>query len=230
MKDKEIQDTVIKKIQDRTNQFIAMEGRPEKLFSVSQERAVLLVVDMQKFVCAPDKGRGLPGIKTVVENTNKLVDSCHDKEIPVIWVRHHIPPDGDQGLYPLFHNEEHINTVECGSPETEIYERMHVDESIDHIVFKERYSAFMPDPSKSGLRKTLLKLGRNQLIVCGMATNVCVESTVRDAMQMDYEVMLVSDATDTYAEVIRESSLSSIRLLFGDVRSSVSILNEINAL
>lgn len=92
-------------------------------------------------------------------------------------------------------------------------------------VYKSRYSAFLSSPPE--LEEKLVSLNRNQLIVTGVTTNVCVESTIMDAMQLDYEVILVSDATTTFDEVIKEASLLNISLLFGDVRSTQSILTEI---
>jgi ureidoacrylate peracid hydrolase len=99
---------------------------------------------------------------------------------------------------------------------TEIYREMDVDYSHDHVVFKNRYSAFLSNPPE--LRDKLEALGRKQLLIAGIAANVCVESTLRDAMQLDYEVILVSDGTTSPDEAALQNTLTNTRLFFGDVQ------------
>ena len=232
MNQKEIQQKVIQQAQDITERFISAAERPENIYTLDAEQAALVVIDMQNFVCAPEDGNAFAGIDKIIENTNALVDLCHDKKIPVIWVRHTISTHDDNtdgGLYPLFHDNAHLRSVENQAESTEIYQGMHLDENKHHIVLKCRYSAFMPDPSQSELEETLQSLGIRQLIICGMATNVCVESTIRDAMQMDYEVILAKDATDTYDPIVKAITLSELQLLFCDVRSTENIINALIA-
>jgi ureidoacrylate peracid hydrolase len=93
---------------------------------------------------------------------------------------------------------------------------------MDHVVFKNRYSAFLSNPPE--LREKLDCLKRKQLIVAGIAANVCVESTVRDAMQLDYEVVLVSDGVTTFDEALLESTLMNTKCFFGDVRTTEEIM------
>lgn len=222
---------VIHQLQNETDHFISVWNRPENLFKVNPIHVALIVIDMQNFVCAAKGGAIFPGMDEVIQNTNKLVDICHERAIPVIWIRHNINTDGDSsdgGLYPVFHNPEQLSSVENFSESTEIYSELHFSNNHDHVVFKNRYSAFLPVPSKSDLQLKLSSLKIKQLIVTGVATNVCVESTVRDAMQLDYEVILIKDATTTFDEIIKEASLMNIRLLFGDVRSAQNIIAEID--
>jgi len=231
MKDPDIKKEIVTKLHKGTEHFILMQGRPEQLFAIRSDEVALLVIDMQNFVCAPEKGSAFRGIVPVIDAINKMVDMSHEKDIPVIWIRHNIQSEGDSsngGLYPMFHDQEHLRSVENKAKSTEIFEGMHLDKTRDHIAFKNRYSAFMPEPAESDLEKILQQIGIHQLIVCGMATNVCVESTIRDAMQMDYEVILVEDATDTYDPVVKASSLSGLRLLFCDLRNSESIVKELS--
>lgn len=229
-KDQNIKAEVIQQLQNETEHFISAWGRTENLFKIDPECAALIIIDMQNFVCAPEEGPGLQGMAKVIENTNRMVDICRERDIPVIWVRHNINTYGDStdgGLYPVFHNREHIRSVENYGKSTEIYNELHFNKDLDHVVFKNRYSAFLPAPPESELQIKLISLNIKQLIVTGVATNVCVESTVRDAMQLDYEVILISDATTTFDNVIKETTLMNIRLLFGDVRKCQDVIDEI---
>ena len=73
------------------------------------------------------------------------------------------------------------------------------------------------------MQDRLKALGRTQLLVAGIAANVCVESTIRDAMQLDYEVILVSDGTTASDEGALQNTLTNTRLFFGDVRTADEI-------
>ena len=73
------------------------------------------------------------------------------------------------------------------------------------------------------MQDRLEALGRTQLLVAGIAANVCVESTIRDAMQLDYEVILVSDGTTASDEGALQNTLTNTRLFFGDVRTADEI-------
>jgi ureidoacrylate peracid hydrolase len=149
----------------------------------------------------------------------------------VIWVRHNFniasdPAGTDAGLYPAFHDLSDIGNVSNLSSGTEIYPGMHYDPAVDHVVFKNRYSAFLSSPPQ--LQERLESLQRKQLVVAGIAANVCVESTVRDAMQLDYEVVLVSDGVTASEETLLQSTLTNIRLFFGDVRTAEEVIEALN--
>ncbi|OHE75730.1 MAG: hypothetical protein A2107_09480 [Verrucomicrobia bacterium GWF2_62_7] len=201
--------------------------RPKDLFVLNPEKAAFVVIDMQNFSCAPTAGSALPRITKVIAKINRLADFCRKKSIPVIWVRHNITSTGardDAGLYSRFHDRHHMeNTMNLGRG-TEVYSEMHFDPSRDYVVFKNRYSAFLSNPPE--LREKLDSLKRRQLIVAGVAANVCVESTVRDAMQLDYEVVLVSDGVTATDDALLESTLVNTRLFFGDVRTAEEIMQE----
>jgi ureidoacrylate peracid hydrolase len=108
---------------------------------------------------------------------------------------------------------------------TELYQDMHFSPSSDHVVFKNRYSAFLSNPPE--LHQKLGSLKRTQLLIAGIAANVCVESTVRDAMQLDYELVLVSDGVTATDDSMLESTLTNTRLFFGDVRSAGEIIESL---
>lgn len=222
---------VINYLRQKTDQMISDWGRKEVLFKINIEKSALVIIDMQNFVCTAKKGKGLRGIENVISNTNKLVDICHQLSVPVIWVKENINTNNsssDGGLYSLFHDSEHIKIIENHGVGTEIYSKMHFNQTTDYVVFKNRYSAFLTETSE--LQSLLDSLNKNQLIFTGVATNVCVESTVRDAMQLDFEVILVSDATTTFDEIVKEVTLMNTRLFFGDVRSTQDVINEIISL
>lgn len=203
-------------------------GRKENLFQLKAEDAVFVAVDMQNFVCQPKPGRSLPGIEQVMRQVNAMADFCHERGIPVVWLRQCFSRRGDWDdvcLYGAFHQEPLEPGMFNQGVATEIHPGMRLDAEVDFVVEKTCYSAFAPGSSR--LATLLTGMGRKQLIMGGAATNVCVESTARDAMQRGYEVTLLEDATTAFDELIHRISLMNIKLFFGDVRPVESVIREI---
>jgi ureidoacrylate peracid hydrolase len=206
-------------------------GRPGHLFAPDRERAAFIVIDMQNFACQPHGGHVLPGIREAGDTINRVADQCRRLRIPVVWIRQNFTVDekgNDAGLYPLFHRQPLSGDLCNRSWGTGIHRELHYDPALDHQLFKNRYSPFIP--GASNLAETLKSLGRRQLIIAGVAANVCVESTVRDAMQLDYEVILLRDGISTFDELLLEATLANVRLFFGDVRTSEEVLEALGPL
>ncbi len=204
--------------------------RAEKMkrFALDPAVTALVAIDMQVFACAALGLSDHAALERIVESTNRLARACRDSGIPVIWVRHNIRTEGagnDGGLYPLFHDDQRTRLVMDLGPGTEIYDGMNVDSGRDHVVFKNRYSAFLSRPPE--LRLKLEALGMKQLLIAGIAANVCVESTLRDAMQLDYQVILVSDATAGTDDAGYRATIQNTQSFFGDVWSADEIIAEI---
>ncbi|MGD9662748.1 MAG: cysteine hydrolase family protein, partial [Porticoccaceae bacterium] len=145
---------------------------------------------------------------------------------PVVWVRHSFQASEagvDAGLYPLFHKRPLPEGMYNHGPETDIYQEMHYDAALDHVVFKNRYSAFASEDAE--LPALLKRLAVEQLWVTGVVTNVCVESTARDAMQRGYEVIMVADAMTSPFALAHAVVLQNFRAFFGDVRNVDDIVS-----
>ncbi|MBD3885597.1 cysteine hydrolase [Phormidium tenue FACHB-886] len=89
------------------------------------------------------------------------------------------------------------------------------------IIYKPRYSGFVNTPLEALLREH----GIHTLVVCGVATNICVESTVRDGFMRDFEVVIVSDASGAYSESMHQAALEVMHLAFGIVVSADDLVN-----
>ena len=86
----------------------------------------------------------------------------------------------------------------------------------DLRVAKNRYSPFI----KSGFDEKLRALGIDTLLLAGTKTNVCVECTARDAMMLDYKVVLLADCTAALSAEEHRATLENVIQQFGDVRST----------
>ena len=87
----------------------------------------------------------------------------------------------------------------------------------DVEMVKKRYSAFIQ--GSSGLEAHLRGRGIDTLLIAGTATNVCCESTARDAMMLNFKVTMVSDACATFSDEEHHASLSGFYATFGDVQT-----------
>ena len=216
----------LESFEQQTEEFLTSLGRPAHVFNLRPENAALLVIDMQQFSCSPGHGAPFPGLAATVDRINRLVDACHGQRVPVIWVRHsfHASEIGDDaGLYPLFHNQPLSRGMFDAGPDTALYHAMHYDAAVDHVVFKNRYSAFASESAE--LPALLRRLAVEQLWVAGVVTNVCVESTARDAMQHDYEVIMVADAVTSPFALAHAVALLNFRVFFGDVRNADDMIS-----
>lgn len=96
----------------------------------------------------------------------------------------------------------------------------------DLIVAKTRWSAFIP--GTCDLDSLLKARGIDTLIITGTTTNCCCESTMRDAMQMGYDVLFVQDGNATRGDAVHNASLANM-VLFGDVVSADEAITRIEA-
>jgi nicotinamidase-related amidase len=157
---------------------------------------VLLVVDMQNGFCHPDGsfariGMGLEGADEAVRNAAVAVGQARQGGLPVIFTRHlYRPGRADEGR-ALTRNSPALAGVDglaAGSWDAEVADELKCTGS-DLIVDKVRFDAFQ----WTSLEPLLRGLGTTDLVICGVVTNICVETTVRSAFMRDYPVTLLAD-------------------------------------
>jgi ureidoacrylate peracid hydrolase len=108
-----------------------------------------------------------------------------------------------------------------GSWEGDFYGDIHPEPG-EPIVTKHRYSAFYNTDLDSILRSH----GIRTIVLTGVATNVCVETTAREGFVRDYYVVLVADGTATYSPEDHQATLRNIDRFFGEVKSITDITSE----
>ncbi|HSF93697.1 MAG TPA: isochorismatase family cysteine hydrolase [Thermohalobaculum sp.] len=109
-----------------------------------------------------------------------------------------------------------------GSREHEILDEL-APEPRDFVVNKRSIGAF----ASTGIDHLLRSLGREQLYVTGISTNMCVETTAREAADRGYAVTLVEDACATTHADLHEGTIRNFARLFGRVRSTEEVLGEL---
>ncbi|HEY4007879.1 MAG TPA: isochorismatase family cysteine hydrolase [Pseudonocardia sp.] len=175
-------------------------------------KAALIVVDMQNGFCHPDGslprlGLGLADCDRAVRQSRLAVEQTRAAGLPVIFTRHvYRPGRADEGLNLANLPGPDLATVgglAAGSWDGGVVDELEWTRE-DLTVDKVRVDAFLwtsMDPLLQGL-------GVDQLLVCGVVTNICVESTVRAAFMRDYRVTLLGDACAAQTPRLHEYGLA----------------------
>jgi ureidoacrylate peracid hydrolase len=156
----------------------------------------LLVVDMQNGFCHPQGsfprvGRGLEGATEAVRNAAVAVAQARRAEIPVVFTRHVYRPGRPDEGRALIRNSPQLAGVSGlagGTWDAEVCAELGCAPS-DLVVDKVRFDAFQ----WTSLEPLLRGLGVTDLMICGVVTNICVETTARSAFMRDFPVTLLED-------------------------------------
>ena len=179
-----------------------------------------VVVDMQNTLCAEGAPAEVPTSRGIVPNLNRLTPKLRAMKVPVIWVLHANTQHEGVSDWELFYNhvvsgQVRARTLVSNSPENQaVYTELQVDPS-DIVIIKNRYSALTH--GASNLESILRNFGIDTLLIAGTKTNVCCESTARDAMMLDFKVVLLSDCCAALSDDEHRSALENIVQQFGNV-------------
>lgn len=182
----------------------------------------LLVIDMQPTFVAPGSPVEVPVSRVVVPNINSLAEGLRQKGAAVIWITHANTATGSgtdwDGFFDHFVaddvRERTVSSLAPGSPDTLVWHELTVEPADLHI-FKNRYSALISGASP--LERILRSRGIRNLLIAGTKTNVCCEATGRDAMMLDFNVVMVSDCLAALSDEEHRATLETFIQQFGDV-------------
>jgi ureidoacrylate peracid hydrolase len=178
----------------------------------------LLVVDMQNGFCHPQGsftriGMGLEGAEEAVRNAAIAIEQARGAAIPVVFTRHLYRPgraDEGQALRRNSPALAGLDGLQGGTWDAEVVAELGCGPQ-DLTVDKVRFDAFQ----WTSLEPLLRGLGVEELVVCGVVTNLCVETTIRSAFMRDFPVSLLADCCAAQTRRLHELSLevlSSYRL------------------
>ena len=202
---------------------LARRGRLHLYDRLDARRTALLVIDMQNAFVAPGAPIEVPGARDIVPNINRLAAALRKRGAPVIWVLHQNAADGGDWspFFDVFVKPENRpRAVQALSPLSELQTLWAGLNAapVDVRVTKNRYSALIAGASDLG---TILKQrGIDTLLIAGTKTNVCCECTARDAMMLDYKVVLLCDCTAALSDDEHLATLENVIQQFGDVMTA----------
>ena len=192
-------------------------------FNIDPARTALLVVDLQR--CFVDGSPvAAPDGPAVLRRLNQLAAYCRQRGIRVIHTRHVVRPDhSNAGLLAEVVPAVAQGVIDDGSVSAELHPELDVVPG-DIIVAKPRFGAF----HGTDLETILRAAGIGTLIIGGIATNMCVETTAREAAAREFRVLFLRDGTATFAmpdaglgpasaEEIQRVTCNTIAFGFGEV-------------
>lgn len=186
--------------------------------TVPRTDAALLVVDMQNGFLDPAGSMariGMPfeALRSAIAGCETLVEAARAAQVPVIFTRYvYLPDYSDGGLVPteLLPQMKEVGALVTGTWDAEIIPSL-APRPGDVVIDKSRPSSFYG----TQLEPVLTSQGIRSLVIAGVTTNICVETTARDAGQRDYRVHVVSDACAEFEQARHDHALTAISLMFG---------------
>ena len=206
-------------------------GKLQVFDSIDCKKTALVIIDMQKSWIVPGLSPlEIPKAKTIAPNINLLADSLRKAGGIVAWTQSTFDDDWTKDMYKGFVEEKWINqiieTTKIGSEGFQIWEEMEVNKE-DIISLKIRPSALIQ--GSSNLDSQLRKKNCDTLIITGILTNACCESTTRDAVALGYRVIFVSDGTATRSDIEHNATLINLMQLVADVRTTKEVIQIIDS-
>lgn len=207
-------------------------------FEISNPKNVaLLVIDMENDFVRPGSPMYVPMAHQAVPNISRLLEASRSLGVTIIYTKHvHSRDRGDMGLmsefWPPISNQLALVDNTEG---IEVYADLEPRPN-ELVIKKHRYSAFYNTDLETQLRNREIET----LIITGTVTNMCCESTARDAQFRDYKVIFVSDATGTMdhpdlgaggmtAADIQRATLTSLSFCVAEVAATDEVLTRLSS-
>lgn len=207
--------------------------RPD--FELEARRTALLIVDMTYFDAHPDNGigrgfRDFPELGAyyfgrlkgqVIPNHRRLIDFFHRHNLKVIYLTVGCwQEDKSDTPFVFLRLRKYLPTPDAF--ENRVLEEIRPQEG-DLVIHKTSSGAF----NSTDIEHTLRNMGITSLVVTGVATPFCVETTARDAADRGFRVVVVDDACATHSQQMHDASLLAFSLVFGRVLDTEEVLAEL---
>jgi nicotinamidase-related amidase len=181
---------------------IRKSGGRHRPVDLSGAYPALLVTDMQQYFLSPESHAFIPSAETIIPNINRLISHFLIKNYPVIFTKH-INDEENAGNMKTWWQD----MITPNSPSSSLSPLLLLSSSL--ILKKPQYDAFY----QTNLEQLLKDAGIDTLIICGVMTNLCCETTLRSAFMRGFNAIMPVDTTAAYR---REYHISTfINLSFG---------------
>lgn len=202
-------------------------GRLHAYDTLSPATTALVVIDMQNVWVKEGMPAYSPYCEAIVPNINRLAAATRRAGGKVYWVRAIYGDDAPRTWSACMdfldrgQMQEMLSALTDGNEGAELWHALDVRPE-DEIVAKRRFSALIQGSSDLGDR--LEAAGIDTLVITGTATNVCCESTARDAFMLNYRTLMVSDANAANSDEAHNAALNALFNRFADVFSTDEVV------
>ncbi len=166
---------------------------------LSPEHSALLILDMQRYFLEDTSHAYIPSARAIVPGIAKLAHHYSLRDLPVIYTRH-VNSETDAGMMSVWWHE----LIESSSAKSEIIPQF--DQSRGLVLEKSQYDAF----HETRLEELLREKGISQLVICGVMTHLCCETTARSAFVRGFEIFFTIDGTASYNEEFHTAAIMNL--------------------
>jgi ureidoacrylate peracid hydrolase len=208
-------------------------GDTHVFHSLDPKKTALVVIDLQDGFMDPKYPTAVAKAPSVVPNVNRLAAALREKGGTVVWV-YMTFDDSSVKTWSTFLTEFAtpqmraglIDSMGTGRPGLKLWHALDVKPD-DPIVQKKRFSAFIP--GSSDIDALLKSRGIDTIVITGTLTNVCCESTARDASMMNYRTVFLSDGTAAPNDELHNATLTALIELFCDIMTTDECIARLGA-
>ncbi|MEP4102506.1 isochorismatase family cysteine hydrolase [Paraglaciecola sp.] len=186
---------------------------------IEPSRTALCIIDIQQDFASPDGllgqfGLNMDSVQTAIANCQKIVSAARKANVPIYFIGLKTAKETDSPAWKKWMSRQgrdpEIESAICrvGTKGSDFFKVL--PEPSDSVVYKTRYSAF----HGTEFDKQLDQKNIDTLVFCGVTTECCVESSVRDAFHLDYHAIVATDACAAYERQVHDASLSAMAINF----------------
>lgn len=218
----EVREDIVERVMARRGKFHLFDG-------VEPAKTAFVVIDMQNAFMQPGAPVEVPAARGIVPKINEMAAALRDAGGDVVWVWSEIRASrGRADWRHLVDNivaaevrDKTIENMAPGADGTKLWHAfdLHAD---DLYIVKNRFSCLAP--GASSLLPTLRSRGIDTLLIGGTKTNICCETTARDAADMDFRAIMVSDCNAALSDREHLAALENVIQQFGDVMLTEDVI------
>jgi ureidoacrylate peracid hydrolase len=212
---------------------LGRRGRLHVHENLDPAKTALIVVDLQNaFMVEEVAVAYVPIAVEIVPNVNRLAAAVRSTGGKVFWIKHTVDEASSiawSEWLNMMTPSVREGLVKNLAPESRghaIYPGLEV-KAEDEVVQKYRFSAFVQ--GSSDLPQRLRAQGYDTVLITGTVTNVCCESSARDAMMLNFKTIMVSDANAARTDAEHNATLGTFYATFGDVMDTALLIDRLEA-
>jgi nicotinamidase-related amidase len=216
--------------QGKLDRMMTRMGKLHPFDVIDPRKTALLVIDMQNYFVKQGHQSEVPMAREIVPNINRLAAEMRRRGGHVVWIRN--TTNDTRESWSNYHGylqtperaQRRLKSMETGE---DGYEYWHLNDirPEDAQITKKRYSAFLQ--GSSDIERHLRDRNIDTVLITGTATNICCESSARDAMMLNFKVIMVSDGLATQTDEEQNATLSNFYGQFGDVQTVDEVLQSL---
>jgi ureidoacrylate peracid hydrolase len=210
-----------------TARVIQRAGRAHPFDVLDAAKTAFVVIDMQNYFMKPGFQGEVPMARQIVPHVNRLAAAVRQRGGHVVWIKN--ATNDTRESWSVYH--DWLQTPERRDQRYWSMDISHEGHALwpaldarpeDAQIVKKRFSAFIQ--GSSDIVAYLRGHGIDTLLIGGTATNVCCESSARDAMMLNFKVVMVHDVLATYTDAEHNATLATFYSIFGDVQTADEVI------